>query len=129
MAKVADLPLPKVKSDATGTPPAPPKKKVAARDDLKAGTATTTAASTGGGYVAALISTKTKEEALKTFANLHQTYAELQDKVPDVREIDRGEKGVWHRLIVGPPSSKEAANELCKKLKGQGLKDCWVTAF
>ena len=129
VARVADLPLPKVKSDAAATSPVPPKKKVAVRDDLKAGTATTTAASASSGYVAALISTKTKEEALKTFANLHQTYAELQDKVPDVREIDRGEKGVWHRLIVGPPSSKEAALDLCKKLKGQGLKDCWVTAY
>ena len=125
--KVVDLPLPKVKADGV-TPPAP-KKKVAVRDDLKAGSATTTAAASGGGYVVALVSTKTKDEALKTFANLHQTYADLQDKVPDVREIDRGEKGVFHRLIAGPPSSKEAATELCKKLKAQGFKDCWVTPY
>lgn len=125
--KVADLPLPKVKS--ADAPPVPVKKKVAARDDLKAGSATTTAATGGSGYVAALISTKTREEALKTFANLHQTYADLQDKVPDVREVDRGEKGIWQRLVVGPPGSKEAAADLCKKLKTQGLKDCWVTAY
>ena len=127
--RVADLPLPKVKADATATPPPAPKKKVAVRDDLKAGTATTTAASSSGGYVIALVSTKSKDEALKAFANLHQTYPDLQNKVPDVREVDRGEKGIFHRLIAGPPSSKEAANELCKKLKGQGLKDCWVTAY
>ena len=131
--KVADLPLPKVKSAAVpGDAPPPPKKKAAVRDDAlapKASTATTSTTAGGNGYVAALISTKTREEALKTFANLHQTYPDLQDKVPDVREVDRGEKGLWYRLIAGPPSSKEAAGDLCKKLKGQGLKDCWVTAY
>ncbi len=127
--KVADLPLPKVKS-ADSPPPVPVKKKVAVRDDLKAGSATTTASTGGSGtFVAALISTKTREEALKTFANLHQTYPDLQDKVPDVREVDRGEKGIWQRLVVGPPGSKEAVADLCKKLKGQGLKDCWVTQY
>ncbi len=132
--KVADLPLPKVKAadpaQSADAPPVPVKKKVAARDDLKAGSTTTTASTGGSGtYVAALISTKTREEALKTFANLHQTYSDLQGKVPDVREVDRGEKGIWQRLVVGPPGSKEAASDLCKKLKSQGLKDCWVTAY
>ena len=135
-AKVADLPLPKVKSDATRAAadtapvsPPPPKKKVAVRDDLKA-TPAESSASGANGYVAALTSKKSRDDALKTFANLHQTYPELQGKVPDVREVNLGaEKGTWYRLIVGPPSSRESAGDLCKKLKDQGLKDCWVTAY
>ena len=139
---IANLPLPPVKpegvvkkatversSDAGATPP-PTKKKIAARDDLVAPKGEVVASSgSGAGFVAALTSKKSRVEALGAFANLQQSYADLQGKVPDVKEVEIPEKGTWYRLVVGPPGSKEAAGDLCKKLKAQGHKDCWVTAY
>ncbi len=127
--KVADLPLPRV------APPA--KKKPVARDDAAA-PKTVAAVPSGGaasgsgasGYVAALSSRKSREEALKSFADLHQKYpAVLDNRTPDVREANLGDKGVWFRLIVGPPGSREAANEVCTKLKAQGYNGCWAIAY
>jgi hypothetical protein len=138
--KVAELPLPKAKA-----PPAqqsgPTKKKPAVRDDLvtqKQGVAPTPAATGAGGangYVAVLTSRKSREDALKSFADLHQKYPDLLNgRTPDVREKDFGDattgpKGVWYRLIVGPPGSKEAARELCQKLDAQGFRGCFSMAY
>jgi hypothetical protein len=128
--KVADLPLPKVHSE-----PPPPRRRPAVRDDAAApkGRATTTA-STGAaganGYVAVLASRKSRDEALKSFVDLHQKYPDiLTGRTPDVREADLGQKGVWYRLIVGPPGSREAANDVCIKLKAHGFSGCWASAY
>lgn len=137
--KVAELPLPKVKAEPkaeTATPP-PAKKKPAVRDDLVAQkqpgapTAQTGTSPPGSnGYVAVLTSRKTREEALKSFADLQQKYGEVIGSRPmDVREVNLGEKGVWFRSIVGPPGSKEAANALCKQLKEQGFSGCFMMAY
>ena len=138
---IANLPTPPVRpegvvkkaaversSDAPAATPPPPKKKVVVRDDLVA-PKSGVASSSGAGFVAALTSKKSRVEALGAFANLQQTYADLQGKVPDVKEVEIPEKGTWYRLVVGPPGSKESASDLCKKLKAQGHKDCWVTAY
>lgn len=132
--KVADLPMPKVRE------PAPPKKRPAVRDDAAApaqaapGGRATTTASTGAaganGFVAVLASRKSREEALRSFVDLHQKYPDaLSGRTPDVREADLGDKGVWYRLIVGPPGSREAANDVCTKLKTQGFTGCWASAY
>lgn len=155
--KVADLPLPKVISQQPAAPgvdkvPAPPKKqKAAARDDLIAQQASSTAsaddapsglgsatapprkpvaAASSSGYVAVLASKKTRQEALNSFADLHSQYPDvLGGMTPDVREANLGEKGMWYRLIVGPPGSREAARNVCVKLKDKGFKDCWPVAY
>jgi hypothetical protein len=68
-------------------------------------------------------------EALKQFADLQQKYGSLlQNKTPDVQEANLGEKGTYHRLLVGPPSSREQANALCSELKSAGYASCWVTS-
>jgi hypothetical protein len=130
--KVADLPMPKVRAE-----PVAPRKRVAVRDDAAApaGRATTTAstpaASTGAnGYVAVLSSRKTREEALRNYADMYQKYPDaLANRTPDVLEANLGDKGLWYRLIVGPPGSREAANDVCVKLKAQGFTGCWATAY
>jgi len=53
----------------------------------------------------------------------------LANKTPDVRETTLAGKGAYHRLLVGPPSSRSQASELCTQLKASGYKDCWVTAY
>lgn len=96
---------------------------------------TKTAPSSGGkGYVAVLasvpVSATSRLEALKTFADIQQNYGSvLQNRTPDVREANLGSKGTYHRLMVGPPSSREAASTLCKQLKSAGYPSCWITAY
>ena len=58
----------------------------------------------GAGYVAVLSSQKSRMDALKIFANMQQKYGEeLSGRTPEVQEANLGEKGVWYRLVVGPP--------------------------
>jgi hypothetical protein len=88
------------------------------------------AAKSGGGFVAVLASKKNRQDALNSFADLHSQFPDvLTGFTPDVREANLGERGVWYRLIVGPPGSREAARTLCSKLKQRGMKDCWPVAF
>lgn len=48
--------------------------------------------------------------ALEIFANMQEKYGEvLSSRTPDVQEANLGEKGVWYRLVVGPPGSRDAA--------------------
>lgn len=98
-------------------------------------TSTRSKTSSGGnGYVAVLasvpVSATSRLDALKTFADIQQNYGSvLANRTPDVREANLGEKGKYHRLMVGPPSSREAANTLCKQLKSAGYPSCWITSY
>ncbi len=98
--------------------------------------ATGTSASSAGasGYVVVLASVPASSGsrlvALKKFADMQQQYGSvLQNKTPDVREANLGQKGIYHRLLVGPPGSRSQASALCGELKTAGYKDCWVTAY
>ena len=85
---------------------------------------------TGAGYVAVLTSQKTRMDALKMFADLQQKYGDvLGTKTPDVQEANLGDKGMWYRAVVGPPGSKDGANNVCSQLKSAGYNGCWVTAY
>lgn len=119
-----------------------PVKKVAPpRDDLAApaqstkvasaaGTIPQAAATGGNGFVPVLSSQKSRMDALKAFADMQQKYTDvLQARTPDVREVDLGQKGVWHRLMLGPPGSREAANSVCTQLKAHGFTGCWITTY
>ena len=44
----------------------------------------------------------------------------LAGKTPDVAEANLGAKGSYHRLIVGPPGSREQASAVCVQLKAEG---------
>jgi hypothetical protein len=89
---------------------------------------------TGAGYVAVLASVpasgSSRIDALKKFADMQQKYTSiLQNKTPDVQEADLGAKGTYHRLLVGPPGSRDSANAVCSQLKVEGYSGCWVTAY
>lgn len=84
------------------------------------------------GYVAVLASQKSRIDALKTFADLQQKYIDvLRNKIPDVLEADLSARGLgtMYRVVVGPPGSREAAADLCGKLKSAGFEGCWITAY
>ena len=148
--RVADLPLPKV----TNSPPpvtAAVERAATARperdDFLSQRDSTATAGASGlgapaaaprkpapaasaSGYVAVLASKRSRQDALNTFADLHSQYPDILGGItPDVREANLGDKGVWYRLIGGPPGSREAARSICVKLKAKGMKDCWPVAY
>lgn len=116
-------------ADAPAAAPAKPKKKVAA-----AAPASTSVATTGSGFVAVLASVprsdSSRMDALKRFADMQQKYGSvLSGKTPDVAEANLGAKGSYHRLVVGPPGSREQASAVCSQLKSQGYADCWVTSY
>ncbi len=96
--------------------------------------ASTSVATTGSGYVAVLASVPRSDQsrmtALKQFADMQQKYGSvLAGKTPDVAEANLGAKGNYHRLVVGPPGSRNQAASLCSQLKSQGFNDCWVTSY
>ena len=115
------------------------KKKVvdafgAAGGAAPAAPAATTSPSGGAGYVAVLasvpMSSNSRMDALKQFADLQQRYSGvLSDKTPDVQEANLGDKGNYHRLLVGPPGSRDQASGLCSQLKAAGYAGCWVKAY
>ncbi|MEQ1715247.1 MAG: SPOR domain-containing protein [Hyphomicrobium sp.] len=96
--------------------------------------ASASVATTGSGFVAVLASVprtdKSRMDALKRFADMQQKYSGvLTGKTPDVAEANLGAKGSYHRLVVGPPGSREQASTVCSQLKSQGYADCWVTSY
>lgn len=121
-------------SPAEAEPAAPPKKAAPKKTAAVAPPVATGPAPTGAGYVAVLASVpasaSSRIDALKQFADMQQKYGTiLQNKTPDVQEANLGEKGTYHRLLVGPPGSRDSANQLCSELKSQGYTNCWVTAY
>lgn len=93
-----------------------------------------TPAPTGAGYVAVLASLPasgtSRLDALQQFADLQQKYGGvLLSKTPDVQEANIPDKGRFHRLLAGPPGSKDAANTVCAELKSAGHTNCWVMAY
>jgi SPOR domain len=93
-----------------------------------------TTGSGSNGFVAVLASVPRSDssriDALKRFADMQQKYGSvLGGKTPDVAEANLGAKGAYHRLVVGPPGSREQAGAVCSQLKTQGYGDCWVTSY
>lgn len=85
----------------------------------------------GHGYLPVLLSIpaagKASADALAQYAEIRARYPGVLDgREPVLKEIDRGDKGVYYRVMAGPPGSKEQAYALCEQLKAQGYKDCWV---
>lgn len=120
------------RSDAPAPPPpAAPRKapvpKVAKDPAAPAAAAT----ATGSGYVAVLSSQKDRAAALRIYADLAQKYPDqLGSRQPEVQEATVADKGVFQRLVVGPPSSQQSAKELCTQLKAAGYaSDCWVKQY
>ena len=127
-AKPTTKPAP---TTTTTTRPAPTTTATTTRSTQ---TSPTTSTGGGAGYVAVLasvpVSSRSRMDALAQYADLQQKYGSLlKNKTPDVKEANLGARGRYHRLLVGPPSSRAQASNLCNQLKGAGYKGCWVTAY
>ena len=133
-------PAPAAETDATAfdETPSPAAKAPAAAKKQQVATADPTASASGAsganGYVVVLASipasNNSRLDALKRFADMQQKYGTvLANKTPEVQEANLGDKGMFNRLLVGPPGSRSQASQLCTELKAAGYKDCWVTAY
>ncbi|MCH9808910.1 MAG: SPOR domain-containing protein [Alphaproteobacteria bacterium] len=116
-----------VRAPATQQPPSRPAPRAVAPVAPRSSTG-------ANGYVAVLasvpVSGTSRLDALKTFADIQQKHGSiLGNRTPDVREANLGARGRYHRLMVGPPASREKANALCKQLKSSGHPSCWITAY
>lgn len=108
----------------------PPAVRQAARTTSDAAAPAAAAPTGTTGYVAVLASRQSHMDALKSFADIQQKHSSvLQGRTPDVREANLGEKGIWFRVVVGPPGSKESANSVCSQLKAQGYTGCWIMTY
>jgi SPOR domain len=105
------------------SPPTPPPTRVATTGSLPK------AATSSLGYVVVLSSKKTHMDALKAYADINERHPQLlNNRTPDVQEANLGEKGIYYRTLVGPPSSRDAAVTFCNQLKAAG-QDCWVMEY
>jgi hypothetical protein len=121
---------PKTPTTPLGAQTGAPAPKKQAVPKATAPAAAAQAESGGSGYVAVLSSQKDSMAALRAFADLQQKYpGQLGNRQPEVQPADLGEKGVWQRLVVGPPASQQAAAELCSQLKAAGYAGCWTKKY
>lgn len=82
------------------------------------------------GYVAVVSSRQSHMDALKALADIQQKHPGiLQGRAADVREANLGDKGVWYRVVVGPPGSQETASSVCGEYKKLGYVGCWVSPY
>lgn len=121
---------------ADEAPAAAPPKKVLAKKVLPSAApeGSIGPAPTGAGWVAVLasvpVSSSSQMDSLKQFADMQQKYGDvLGDKTPSVQEANLGEKGRYHRLVVGPPASRDSASSICGSLKTAGYSGCWVMQY
>ncbi|MFA5957836.1 SPOR domain-containing protein [Hyphomicrobium sp.] len=121
--------------------PVPPKKKFkkvaraepTVETDATADAPPVTTSGGGTGFVAVLASVphsaSSRIDALKRFADMQQKYSTtLAGKTPDIASANLA-KGVYDRLVVGPPGSREQASSVCTQLKAEGYHGCWVTSY
>jgi hypothetical protein len=81
-------------------------------------------------YVPVIFTDKDQTRALQAFAELQLRYPKLlSPRRAEAQPVDLGQKGIWHRLIVLPPGSRQSATDFCDQLLGAGYDRCWVKAY
>lgn len=87
--------------------------------------AVTQAAVPTGDFVVQLASLRSPEQAQATFNTLQGRFGSiLTGFSPDIQRADLGDRGIYHRLRVGP-MDRDAANSLCQRYQAAGG-DCIV---
>ncbi|MEO1240571.1 MAG: SPOR domain-containing protein [Pseudomonadota bacterium] len=89
--------------------------------------ATTTAAGAlSGSHVVQVGAFRSDEEAVAQWNRMESKLGDyLNGKSRDVERADLGDRGVYHRLRIGPFSSSDAASAYCAGLKERG-QDCLI---
>jgi hypothetical protein len=73
------------------------------------------------GWIVQVSSQRTVEEAQSAWNAMRDRYASVLGSLqPSIQRADLGEKGVFHRVRIGPWSTREEAIEVCEALKAAG---------
>jgi hypothetical protein len=82
------------------------------------------------GFVPVLFTHKDRATVNRALVDLrHRFAAVLMYRQSEVQDLDMGEKGIWHRLVVLPPGPQEQAEAVCQKLQAGGYDRCWVKSY
>lgn len=79
-----------------------------------------------GNWQIQLIASKNKDVMEKTWQTLSSQYSLLKAYNHEVQSADLGAQGMIYKLRAGAFADKAAAQDVCSKLKQQGLNDCIV---
>lgn len=105
-----------------------PKPAATAPSTASTSTPAVTPTVTGGTHVVQVGAFRSNEEAMGMWKRMQGKLGDyLSGKSPDIEVADLGDKGVYHRLRVGPFSSSDDAKTYCEGLKSRG-QDCLVKA-
>ena len=88
--------------------------------------AATRAGARSGSHVVQVGAFRSNDEAMAQWARMQTRFGDyLSGKTYDVETADLGDRGVYHRLRVGPFASSDAAKTYCEGLKERG-QDCLI---
>lgn len=110
--------------------PAPATVSVKPNNVRPASTAASTSsgAATSGTHVVQVGAFRSNDEAMAQWSRMQTKLGDfLAGKGPDVEVADLGDRGVYHRLRIGPFSSADDAKTYCAGLKERG-QDCLIKA-
>src|SRR5262245_24506400 len=81
-------------------------------------------------FVPVVFTHQDHDTVMRALADLKQQFPTvLIGRKGEVRPVDFGKKGVWHRLVMLPAGPRPQAAKLCDQLAAQGYDRCWVTAY
>jgi hypothetical protein len=81
------------------------------------------------GFVPVVFTHRDEAAAMQTFVTLQRLFPLLAEHQGEAQPVDFGRKGVWHRLVVLPPTPRREAMKLCDQLLTTGYDRCWVKAY
>ena len=73
-----------------------------------------------GAFLLQIGSYKSQDEAEAAWHAFQSKHPIVGGYQSDIKQVDLGDKGTWYRLRVGAFADKDAAMELCSKLKADG---------
>jgi hypothetical protein len=81
-------------------------------------------------YVPVVFTHKDKDRVKSVFAELQLQYPKLlRNRQSELQEVNLGEKGVWYRVFLLPPGTRQQAMESCARLAAAGHDHCWVKEY
>lgn len=87
--------------------------------------AATPASVPAGNFIVQLASLRSEAEARSTFTNLQNRFGSILSGFgPNIQRADLGDRGIYHRVRVGP-MERSAADSLCRRYQSAGG-DCFV---
>jgi len=81
-------------------------------------------------YVSVVFTHKDKDTAERAFAELQLQYPKLlRNRQSGLKEVKVGGKGIWYRVFLLPPGTRQQATESCSRLAAAGHDRCWVKEY